>query len=66
VLLENFAAELVSRERFNLVIGITFMLIVSISRDGLLGIFRNLATRLSKPSAIKSQTRFETGPRKST
>ncbi|HVL58748.1 MAG TPA: branched-chain amino acid ABC transporter permease [Burkholderiaceae bacterium] len=37
VLLQNFAIDLVDRERFNLVIGGVFLLIVLFSPDGLLG-----------------------------
>lgn len=37
VLLQNFAINLIDRDRFNLVIGGVFLLIVLFSRDGLLG-----------------------------
>ena len=37
VLLQNFAIDLVDRERFNLVIGGVFLVIVLFSPDGLLG-----------------------------
>ncbi len=37
VLLQNFAIDLVDRERFNLVIGLIFLVIVLFSPDGLLG-----------------------------
>lgn len=37
VLLQNFAIDLVDRERFNLVIGVVFLAIVLFSRDGVLG-----------------------------
>ena len=37
VLLQNFAIDLVDRERFNLVIGVIFLVIVLFSPDGLLG-----------------------------
>lgn len=39
VLLQNFAIDLVDRERFNLVIGGVFLLIVLFSPDGLLGLW---------------------------
>jgi branched-chain amino acid transport system permease protein len=42
VLLQNFAIDLVSRERFNLVIGAVFLLIVLFSPDGLLGLWQRL------------------------
>lgn len=57
VLLDNFAIDLINRERFNTVIGIAFLLIVYASPDGLLGLWekykpkRGLAVRRSEPSA---------------
>jgi branched-chain amino acid transport system permease protein len=64
VLLENFAAEILSRERFNLVIGMAFMLIVSISRDGLLGILSDAARLLKKrPLSAAPQATLEKVPR---
>jgi len=54
VLLQNFAIDLVDRERFNLVIGTGFLLIVLFSPDGLLGLWARLRARLGngagKPS----------------
>lgn len=47
VLLQNFAIDVFDRERFNLVIGIVFLAIVLLSRDGLLGWWAALASRLS-------------------
>jgi branched-chain amino acid transport system permease protein len=47
VLLQNFAIDLVDRERFNLVIGGVFLAIVLFSPDGLLGLWQHLRTRLS-------------------
>lgn len=47
VLLQNFAIDLIIRERFNTVIGMTFLLIVLFSPDGLLGLGRQIKTRLS-------------------
>ena len=46
VLLQNFAIDLVDRERFNLVIGGIFLLIVLFSPDGLLGLWRRYGRRL--------------------
>jgi branched-chain amino acid transport system permease protein len=46
VLLQNFAIDLVDRERFNLVIGGVFLLIVLFSPDGLLGLWAKLRSRL--------------------
>ncbi len=45
VLLQNFAIDLVDRERFNLVIGGVFLLIVLFSPDGLLGWWTRLRRR---------------------
>jgi branched-chain amino acid transport system permease protein len=47
VLLQNFAIDLVDRERFNLVIGGVFLAIVLFSPDGLLGLWHSLRARLS-------------------
>ena len=46
VLLQNFAIDLVVRERFNLVIGGVFLAIVLFSPDGLLGLWAMLRSRL--------------------
>jgi branched-chain amino acid transport system permease protein len=48
VLLQNFAVDLVDRERFNLLIGGIFLLIVLFSPDGLLGWWAFLRARLAK------------------
>lgn len=45
VLLQNFAIDLVDRQRFNLVIGSVFLLIVFFSPDGLLGLWQKIRTR---------------------
>jgi branched-chain amino acid transport system permease protein len=47
VLLQNFAIDLVDRERFNLVIGGVFLAIVLFSPDGLLGLWHSLRSRMS-------------------
>jgi branched-chain amino acid transport system permease protein len=47
VLLQNFAIDVIDRERFNLVIGAVFLVIVLFSRDGLLGWWTALSARLS-------------------
>jgi len=47
VLLQNFAIDLVDRERFNLVIGGVFLAIVLFSPDGLLGLWNSLGSRWS-------------------
>ncbi len=46
VLMENFAIDLIDRERFNTVIGTVFLCIVLFSSDGLLGVFQRLQSRL--------------------
>jgi branched-chain amino acid transport system permease protein len=42
VLLENFAIDLISRERFNTVIGVAFLAVVFFSPDGLLGLWQRI------------------------
>ena len=44
VLLQNFAIDLVDRERFNMLIGTIFLAIVLFSPDGLLGLWQRLRT----------------------
>jgi branched-chain amino acid transport system permease protein len=51
VLLQNFAVDLVDRERFNLLIGGVFLLIVLFSPDGLLGWWAGARARLRTGSA---------------
>jgi len=46
VLLQNFAVDIVDRERFNLLIGGVFLAVVLFSPDGLLGLFDRLRTVL--------------------
>ena len=43
VLLENFAIDLIDRERFNTLIGLVFLAIVFFSPDGLLGLWQRFA-----------------------
>jgi branched-chain amino acid transport system permease protein len=47
VLLQNFAIDLVDRERFNMLIGTIFLAIVLFSPDGLLGLWQRLRTHFS-------------------
>jgi branched-chain amino acid transport system permease protein len=54
VLLQNFAVDLVDRERFNLLIGGIFLLIVLFSPDGLLGWWAFLRARLAKASHVRA------------
>lgn len=46
VLLENFAIDLIDRERFNTVIGLAFLLVVLFSPDGLLGLFKRMIAKI--------------------
>ena len=46
VLLENFAIDLIDRERFNTVIGLVFLLVVLFSPDGVLGLWNRIRPRL--------------------
>ncbi|MFC3226321.1 branched-chain amino acid ABC transporter permease [Marinibaculum pumilum] len=57
VLLENFAIDLIDRERFNLVIGGAFLLIVFFSPDGLLGLWDRARELLSRPRDALQQRR---------
>jgi branched-chain amino acid transport system permease protein len=67
VLLQNFAIDLVDRERFNLVIGGVFLLVLMVSPDGLLGVWRRLrgparpavhaSMRHALPTDITTKTR---------
>jgi branched-chain amino acid transport system permease protein len=52
VLLQNFAIDLVDRERFNLVIGGVFLAIVLFSPDGLLGLWARAKARLKDLRAV--------------
>jgi hypothetical protein len=45
VLLQNFAVDIVDRERFNLLIGGVFLAIVLFSPDGLLGLWERVRQR---------------------
>jgi branched-chain amino acid transport system permease protein len=59
VLLQNFAIDLFDRERFNLVIGMVFLVIVLFSPDGLLGWWeqvRRWASRAGKQGKVTSRS----------
>lgn len=58
VLLQNFAIDLVDRERFNLVIGGVFLAIVLFSPDGLLGLWHRARTRLSGRFTSRGRSRI--------
>jgi branched-chain amino acid transport system permease protein len=51
ILLQNFAIDLVDRERFNLVIGGVFLAIVLFSPDGLVGLWTRLKQRFDPQRA---------------
>ena len=59
VLLQNFAIDLVARERFNLVIGGVFLAIVLFSPNGLIGIWTQLRSRLGSARATNPQRRLQ-------
>src|SRR5207247_9444026 len=50
VLLQNFAIDVIDRERFNLVIGAVFLVIVLFSRDALFGWWVALTAQMSTPT----------------
>ncbi len=50
ILLQNFAIDLIDRERFNLLIGAVFLAIVLFSPDGMLGIWQKMKSALAKRS----------------
>jgi len=55
VLLDNFAIDLIDRERFNLVIGIAFLAVVLFSPDGVLGLWDGLKRRMAKTAAQRGK-----------
>lgn len=57
VLLENFAIDLIDRERFNTVIGLVFLLIVLFSPDGILGLWERFRSRLRIRSSSRQWER---------
>lgn len=57
VLLENFAIDLIDRERFNTVIGLVFLLVVAFSPDGLLGLWRRF--RMKLPARASGRSKFD-------
>jgi branched-chain amino acid transport system permease protein len=53
VLLQTFAIDMIDRERFNLVIGVVFLVIVLFSPDGLLGWWAGLKEKLTPRGGSK-------------
>jgi branched-chain amino acid transport system permease protein len=62
VLVQNFAIDVIARERFNLVIGIVFLSIVLFSPDGLLGLWGYFRTRLLAGGVRPKITGWSVGP----
>src|SRR5262249_12559094 len=56
VLIQNFAIDIIARERFNLVIGAVFLSIVLFSPDGLLGLWAFFRARVLT-GGIRSKVR---------
>ena len=59
VLLQNFAIDLVDRERFNLVIGGVFLAVLLFSPDGLLGLWTSVRARLHARQRLASPHHLE-------
>jgi len=56
VLLENFAIDLIDRERFNTVIGLAFLLVVLYSPDGLLGLWVRIRTKIRATRRVRPES----------
>ena len=52
ILMQTFAIDLVGAERFNTLIGLVFLLIVFVSPDGLLGLWRRFKPRMTQESLL--------------
>ncbi len=69
VILENFAIDLIDRERFNTVIGLAFLLVVLFSPDGLLGLWNRMRDRFRLQAdarrASRRADRIESAPSES-
>ena len=63
VMLENFAIDLIDRERFNTVIGLAFLLVVLFSPDGLLGLWNRFGgtLRFRRPASLEKLERSGAG-----
>ena len=53
VLLQTFAIDIIDRERFNLVIGVVFLVIVLFSPDGLLGWWAGIKAKLTPRGGVR-------------
>ncbi|MGB6105027.1 MAG: branched-chain amino acid ABC transporter permease [Pusillimonas sp.] len=56
VLIQNFAVDLVGANRFNTLVGFVFLVIVMLSPDGLVGMWRRLFTRRASGKTLPSGT----------
>jgi branched-chain amino acid transport system permease protein len=61
VVVQNFAIDVIARERFNLVIGIVFLSIVLFSPDGLLGLWGYARTRLTPDGVQPNRMSWRVG-----
>ena len=57
VLLENFAIDLIDRERFNLVIGLAFLLVVFVTPNGIVGLWQRVKPHLAAPTFTSAAAR---------
>ncbi len=53
VLLDNFAIDLIDRERFNTLIGVVFLFVILWSPDGLLGLWHRLREKLRRARSVR-------------
>ena len=56
VLLENFAIDLIDRERFNTVIGLAFLIVVLFSPDGILGLWIRIRSKIRLSGRVLPET----------
>ena len=56
VLIQSFAVDLVGAQRFNTLVGCVFLAIVLMSPDGLVGMWRGLASRTRKAASTSSSS----------
>ena len=58
VLLENYSSEIVARDRFNLVIGSTFLFVVLVAPNGVAGLVANIGSKRFRGFLKSFQKRF--------
>ena len=56
VILKTFAIDIVGADRFNTLIGAIFLIIVFVSPDGVLGLWRRIAPALAAKTAARSMS----------